>query len=137
LFHLLGLVLAVGAATIKIVLLMKCKSDYSLIPVYLKVVRPITRILITGLILLTLSGIGWLLTGYPFTGALIIKLSLVLAVWILGPVIDNVAEPKFRDLAAVADNSVSADFIKARNNYLTLEIIATGIFYVIMIYWVL
>jgi len=86
---------------------------------------------------LTLSGIGYLLTDYPFSEELIIKLILVLSVWILGPVIDNIAEPKFQKLVPVTDQPVSAEFIKARNNYLFLEIIATGIFYFIIIFWVL
>ena len=59
--HLVGLVLAVGAATVKLVLLLKCCADSALVPTYVKVTKPITRQIVLGMILLTLSGIGWLL----------------------------------------------------------------------------
>jgi len=96
--HLVGLALGVGAGTAKLVLLLKCRNDPSFVDVYLRVVRPLTRLIILGLILLTLSGIGWLLLGYSSTPLLIVKLFLVAAIWILGPVIDNSIEPKIRGL---------------------------------------
>jgi hypothetical protein len=64
--HLVGLALGVGSATVKLVLLLKCSADDTFAPVYIKVARPITRQIILGLGLLTLSGIGWLLLRYPF-----------------------------------------------------------------------
>jgi hypothetical protein len=100
--HLIGLALAVGSATVKLALLLKCRTDETFVPVFMKVARPITRFIILGLVLLTLSGIGWLLVGYPFTPLLVVKLVLVGIVWVLGPIIDNTAEPKFQKLAVSA-----------------------------------
>ena len=136
LIHLIGLALAVGAATVKVALLLKCRADAAFVPVYLKVARPITRLIILGLVLLTLSGIGWLLLGYPFTSLLTAKLILVGAIWVLGPVIDNVAEPKFVKLSPAPGEPATADFIRAQRQYLALEIIATLLFYVIIVLWV-
>ena len=65
------------------------------------------------------------------------KLVLVGAIWVLGPVIDNVVEPKFRQLAPGAGESASPAFIRIRQQYLLLEVIATGLFYVIVVMWVL
>jgi hypothetical protein len=135
--HLVGLSLAVGAATVKLVLLIKFRSNSELIPVFIKASKPITQLIITGLFLLTFSGIGWLLMGYSFTTLLIIKLIFVAAIWILGPVIDNVIEPKFLKLAPVSGQQASAEFAGALNKYLGMEIIATGFFYVIIIIWIL
>jgi hypothetical protein len=135
--HIIGLSLAVGAATVKLVLLVKSNSDTELLQVYIKIVRPITKVLITGMILVTLSGIGWLLSGYPLISSLIVKIILVAAVWILGPIIDNVVEPKFRLLAAETGQTDSPDFILIRKKYLALEIIATSIFYIVIFYWIL
>ena len=135
--HLIGLALGTGAASVKLVLLLKCRNDYMFIPSYLNVARPITKVLILGMILLTLSGILWLLNGYPLMVILIIKLVLVLGLWVLGPVIDNVVEPKFRALAPGPDQAVTSEFIRALNNYLTIEIIATSLFYIIILYWIL
>ena len=135
--HLVGLALAVGAATVKLVLLIKCRSNSELIPVFIKTSKPITQLIISGLFLLTFSGIGWLLMGYSFTTLLIIKLIFVAAIWILGPVIDNVIEPKFLKLAPVSGQQASAEFAGALNKYLGMEIIATGFFYVIIIIWIL
>lgn len=134
--HLVGLALAVGAATVKVALLLKSRADHAFVPVYLKVARPITRQIILGLVLLTLSGIGWLLEGYPFTTLLVVKLILVGAVWVLGPIIDNVAEPRFRKLAPLGGEPASTAFLRAEKQYLTLELVATLLFYIIIVIWV-
>ena len=135
--HLIGLTLGAGAASVKVALLLKCRSDQSYIPSYLKIVRPVTKILIAGIILLTLSGLIWLLTGYPFMSILIIKIILVLAIWVLGPVIDNKVEPEFIKLAPSTDQTASSEFLQIFNKYLALELTATSLFYVIIIYWVI
>ncbi|HSG80954.1 MAG TPA: hypothetical protein VLC48_01785 [Gemmatimonadota bacterium] len=135
--HLIGLALGVGCATAKLTLLVRCKADHAFVPTYIAVARPITRLIILGLALLTLSGIGWLLVGYPLTPLLLVKLVLVGSIWVLGPVIDNVVEPKFLQLAPGPGESPSPAFIRAQQYYLRLEVIATGLFYVIVALWVL
>jgi Na+-transporting methylmalonyl-CoA/oxaloacetate decarboxylase gamma subunit len=137
LVHLIGLSLGVGAATVKLMLLLKAKSDPEFVGTYLKVNRPITRILIIGLILLTLSGIIWIFQGVAFTTIFIIKLILVLAIWIMGPIIDNVVEPKYKKLAPVAGNQISPEFIRIQRKLLIIETIATLDFYIIIILGVL
>jgi hypothetical protein len=57
--HLIGLALGVGAATVKLTLLLRCRADLALVPVYVKVAKPITKQIVLGIILLALSGIGW------------------------------------------------------------------------------
>jgi hypothetical protein len=135
--HLIGLGLGVGAATVKLVLLIRCNSNYEFVQVFLKVSRTITRIIVTGLILLTLSGIGWILMGTYFTTIFIIKLFLVGAVWVVGPVIDNVIEPKFKKLAPAPAEQATPEFIRIQKQYLLLELLATTLFYVIIILGVL
>lgn len=135
--HILGLVSGVGCATAKLTLLLKCKADQTLLPVYLAAVRPLTRLIILGLALLTLSGIGWLLVGYDFSPLLIVKLVLVGTIWVLGPVIDNLVEPKFRNLAPHPGEQASSAFLQVQRRYLLLEAIATGLFYVIIVVWML
>jgi hypothetical protein len=135
--HLIGLALGVGCATAKLRLLVKCKADFAFVPAYLTAAKPITRLIVLGLGLLTLSGIGWLLLGYPFTPTLVVKLALVAAIWVLGPLIDNVVEPKFRKLAPGPGEPASPAFIIIQKRYLMMEIIATGLFYVIILMWVL
>lgn len=134
--HLIGLALGLGCATAKLSLLLKCRADQTFAPAYIKAAKPITRLIILGLGLLTLSGVGWLLIGYSLTPMLIAKLVLVGAIWVLGPVIDNVAEPKFRKLAPAPGESASPDFLRSQQHYLILEIIATALFYVITVMWV-
>ena len=59
--HIIGLVIGVGAATVKLVLLIKSKYDYTIVPFYLKVSKPITQLIIFGMVLLTISGIGFII----------------------------------------------------------------------------
>jgi hypothetical protein len=135
--HLIGLALGIGSATAKLILLIKCTADSAFVPVYLKVTKPLTRQIVLGLILLTLSGIGWLLDGYPFTPLLVVKISLVAVIWVLGPIIDNVVEPEFRKLAPMPGESASPAFNRTQQRYLLLESVATGLFYLIIVMWVL
>jgi len=135
--HLVGLAWGAGAATVKLALLLRCGSDLAFIPTYLKVSKMITRQIILGMVLLTLSGIGWLLLGHAFTPRLIVKLVLVAAIWVLGPVIDNVAEPRFQESAPAPGEAPSPSFVRNRDRYLALEWIATLLFYVIIVLWVL
>jgi hypothetical protein len=71
--HLVGLALGVGAATVKLFLLLKCRKDTTFLKVYIQVARTITQQIIAGMILLTLSGIGLLVVGFPFTSRLAVK----------------------------------------------------------------
>jgi hypothetical protein len=135
--HLIGLALGVGCATAKLTLLLRCRADHTLVPSYIATAKPITRLIVLGLALLTLSGVGWLLLGYPFAPLLVVKLALVVAIWVLGPVIDNVVEPKFQKLAPEPGESASPAFIRIQQHYLLLEVTATGLFYVIVAMWVL
>jgi hypothetical protein len=115
-------------------LLLRCKADPAFVATYLGVARPITRHIILGLVLLTLSGIGWLAMGYGFTPRLAAKIALVLAIWVLGRVIDNVIEPRFR-ASALEPGSVA--FARTRDAYVAWEVVATGLFYLILILWML
>lgn len=137
LIHLVSLAWAVGAATVKVVLLVRCRSDAAFVPVYLAVVRTLTRHIVLGLALLTLSGVGWLVMGYPMTGALVAKLVLVGVIWALGPVIDKVVEPRFVSSAQAAGGESGQGFAEAWRRYLTVELAATGAFYVVIAVWVL
>jgi hypothetical protein len=135
--HLIGLALGVGCATAKLRLLLRCKADHAFVPAYVAATKPVTQLIVLGLALLTLSGVGWLLIGYPFTPLLVAKLALVGAIWVMGPIIDNVVEPKFQKLAPRPGESASPAFVRIQQRYLLLEVIATGLFYVIVVMWVL
>ena len=133
LFHVLGLALGVGAATVKLRLIFMCNSSLDFIPFYIKVARPITMIIILGQILLTLTGIGWMFVGYDFTTLIIIKMVLLGMLWVLGPLIDNVFQPKFEKSAPSSGEDAAPAFVKSQNQLLAAEIAATGLYYVLLI----
>lgn len=135
--HLVGLSLGVGSATVKNILLLKCNSNYEFITTYGQVVRTLTKTIIAGLILLTVTGISWFFLGYTLHTYIIIKMVLVLSIWVLGPIIDNIYEPRFFKAAPVEGASPTRNFIRAKNQYMTVDFLATAIFYVIIIMWVL
>lgn len=136
-FHLIGLALGVGSATAKVVLLVKCRKDITFIPVYLKVMKPLTQILVLGLVLMTLTGIIWLIMGFGLPVPMIVKLVFVVAVWVLGLMIDNITEPKFRELAPKNGEAVSQEFLQIQKKHFALEVIATLVFYIIIVLGVL
>lgn len=75
--------------------------------------------------------------GYSLTPLLVLRLVLVGAIWVLGPVIDKVVEPRFRWSAPEPERPASADFVQARRLYLAFESVATSLFYAITILWLL
>lgn len=137
LVHLAGMALGVGFATAKVVLLLRCNKDAAFLRVYLKVVKPLTNILVLGLIMMTLSGITWLVLGYGFSNLMILNLVFVGIVWILGLIIDKISEPRFLRLAPDASEEPSPAFISIRNKHLALEIIAALVFYTLIVMGVL
>lgn len=134
--HIIGLTIGVGAAMVKLVLLIKSKYEYTIVPYYLKVAKPITQLIIFGMVLLTISGIGFIIEGYPLTTQLIIKLIFVALLWIIGPLIDNAIEPKFIKSAPALGHHPTQEFIKFHKKYLRLEILATVIFYIVIVIWI-
>jgi len=76
-------------------------------------------------------GIGAASVKLTWTTTMIIKLVLVLILWLLGPYIDNVVEPKFKALSPDSDQNADADFNKILNKYLAVESLATFCFCVI------
>lgn len=137
LVHLLGMALGTGAATAKLVLLVRARSDRTLLPVFLAVARPVTRLIILGMVLVTASGAGWMIRGYPLSPFLTLKLVLVGALWALGPIIDNVVEPRFRALVPPPGGEGSVAFERVFRWYLFIEVLATGLFYLVISLWVL
>ena len=101
-FHFIGLSLALGCGTAKLVILGTSGTDQAAVSAFLAVSRPLTRLIIAGMILTAVTGVIWLVEGYPFTTMLIVKLVLLGIVLVLGPVIDNVVEPAFRRHAPAA-----------------------------------
>jgi len=137
LIHVLGIALGVGSATVKLLLLSKCRSNYDFFYTYFKVSKLITQLIVMGIILMTLSGIAFLIMGYPFKMLLILKLILVGMIWVLGPIIDNVVEPKLEKLIPVRGQAFSPAFSKIHKQHLALEITATLLMYLITIIGVL
>lgn len=131
--HVIGLVLAAGSATIKLLLLLKCNADYKFFPVYFQVAGLITKLIIMGMILLTVSGIAWIMMGYYLEPLLIFKIVLVGLIWILGPIIDNVAEPKLKKLAPLPGQTSTPGFIRIQKQHLLLEVAATAVMYAVVI----
>jgi hypothetical protein len=135
--HIIGLAIGVGSATVKLILALKAKVNYEFLTVYFKVNKIITRFIISGFIILIVSGIGLLLIGYSFTPLLQIKVVLVILVFAIGPLIDNVYEPKFEKLFSQSGETGALTFARIQNQHLALEVTATMLMYVITIMGVL
>ena len=135
--HLLGLALGLGSATAKLTLLLRSRADHEFVAVFLKVTKLLTRQIVLGLALVVVSGIGWILIGYPLTPLLITKVLLVGSMFLMGPVIDHVIEPKFKALAPQMGEAPSPGFLRTQTRYLGLETAATAMFYGIVVMWVM
>ena len=136
--HLIGLALGMGSATVKTALLLKCRADPAFVPGFVRVSKVLTPVIVAGLALLILSGVGWwIIAAVQLTTRLVLKLALVVAILVIGPVIDNAVTPKYTRLAPEAGLTASPDFLKVQRQYIGLEVTATALFYVIAAIWVL
>ncbi len=137
LVHLTALALAVGGATAKNLLLVRCRRDLAFVPTFLGLERLITRQIIVGQVLITISGVAyaWLL-GYGFTPRVVVKVVLVAAVWVLGPCIDTIVAPRMRQHAPGPGQSASPAFQRALSRYVFWDLAATGIYYAVIVFWV-
>ncbi len=131
--HLFGYGLALGGSTAKMILLIRARSDHRRYPVFFQVSKTLTVLIILGMLLATLSGVGWLLTKYPLREILITKIVLVVLIWILGPVIDNVAEPALRKNYPAEGQALFPAFLHARDRHFVLELVATLLMYAVSV----
>lgn len=132
--HLVGVALALGAALVKVALLLVLRADGD-VALFLRVSRPITRLIVAGMILLTASGIGWIALERPFTPMLVLKVALALAIWAVGPVIDKVLEPRLRRAVQPGPDAVALR--RVRPQYLAVELAATALLLAVTVLGVL
>jgi len=137
LFHFIGLGLALGAATTKLVLQLRSIKDQGFVPAYIAVDKPITGLILAGTGLLALSGIAWLLVGYPLQPLLILKIVLVAVAVGVGASMGRFIEPNYIRLAPKPGEAASAGFLRVQRQYLLAESLATGLYYLIVIIWIL
>jgi hypothetical protein len=84
-------------------------------------------------VLLTVSGIGWLVRGYPLTPLLTVKLLLVGLIWALGISMDKVFEPRFIQRIPKPGSPQSLEFASAAKLHLVLDTCAALLMYIVMI----
>ena len=135
--HVIALSLAAGTAFVKLLLVFRCKKSAAFYNDYFKLAPMLSKLIITGMILLTVSGITWIIIGYSVNLLLAVKIVVVTGIWILGPMIDNMAEPKLRKYLPTQDQTPSAEFIRAQKQHLRLEIAATVLMYAALVMGVL
>ena len=123
LVHLFALAFGVGGATISMALMMKAGSDKEFAPVFAKVSKIIAKVVFLGLILLTISGIGFFVLGYPEKELLLVKHALVAIIWVAGSLIMFVYSPKLSKLAPKPGNPPTPEFLSVQKTVQTLGII--------------
>lgn len=135
--HVIALSLAAGAAIVKMLLVFRCKKNYRFYNDYFKLAPMLSKLIIAGMVLLTVSGIAWIFTGYSVNSLLIIKIVLVAGIWVLGPLIDGYAEPKIKKFLPFSEQAPAQEFFPAQKLHLRLEVVATILMYAVLIIGVL
>lgn len=110
--HVIGSALGVGGVTANVVLWTKARFDKELAPAILKIVELIGKLIFLGLILLTLSGIGFLYLGFPLA-RLTVKLSLVAALWVESPLVHYLTS-RVANLAPKPGQPQSPEFLSIK-----------------------
>jgi hypothetical protein len=82
--HIVGLAFGLGGVTVNFALMIKARFDKELASIIPRVSKTIGPLIFLGLVLLTISGIGFVHLGYPLTRTLVVKLHLVGVLWVEG-----------------------------------------------------
>ena len=134
--HTVGLAFGLGGVTINVVLMIKARFDKELASTIIKVSKTIGPLIFLGLVLLTISGIGFMRLGYPLTRTLAVKHILVVALWIEGPLIFYLTS-KLAKLSPTPSEPPSLKFLSTRRMMQALAAAGLILWYTITVLGVL
>jgi len=126
--HVVGLAFGLGGVTANVVLMIKARFDKELASIMSKVSKTIGPLIFLGLVLLTLSGIGFVRLGYPLTRTLIVKLHLVAVLWVESLLISYLSS-KLGRLAPKLGKPPSLKFLSTRRKMQALVAVGVVLWY--------
>jgi hypothetical protein len=126
--HIIGLALGLGGVTVNVALMVKARFDKELASIIPKVSRIIGPLIFLGLVLLTISGIGFVHLGYPLTRTLTVKLDLVVVLWVEGLLISYLGS-KIGRLAPKLGEPPSPKFLSTRRKMQALAVVGVVLWY--------
>lgn len=129
LIHDFGLAFGVGGVTVNLALMMKSRSDREFAPIFMKASEPIARLVFLGLSLLTLSGIGFFVLGYPEEQMLLVKHILVAVLWVIGSLMMFSYQPKLAKLAPKPGQPPTPEFFSIQKRVQILGMIGIILWY--------
>jgi hypothetical protein len=127
-FHTIGLAFGLGGVTASFVLMIKSRFDRELASTIINVSKTIAPLIFLGLVLLTISGIGFMRLGYPLTRTLAIKHALVVALWIVGPIMLYLTS-KLEKLSSKPGEPPSPKFLSTRTKVQALAVVGLVLWY--------
>ena len=130
LVHTFGLAFGLGGVTINVALMIKARFDKELASVMSKVSKIIGPLIFLGLVLLTISGIGFMRLGYLLTRTLAVKHILIVALWIEGPLIFYFTS-KLEKLSPKLSEPPSPKFLSTRRKMQALAAVGLVLWYTI------
>jgi hypothetical protein len=128
--HIVGLAFGLGGVTVNFALMIKARFDKELASIMSKVSKTIGPLIFLGLVLLTISGIGFVRLGYPLTRTLIVKLHLVAVLWMEGLLISYISL-KLGRLAPKLGEPPSLKFLSTRRKMQALAAVGLVLWYTI------
>jgi hypothetical protein len=127
-FHTVGLAVGLGGVTVNVTLMIKSRFDKELASNMAKILKTIGLLIFLGLVFLTISGIGFMRLGYPVTRTLAVKHVLVVALWIIGPLIFYFTS-KLAKLSPKPREYPSAKFLSTKRKMQALAAVALILWY--------
>lgn len=110
--HIVGVAIGAGGATMSDALFVTSIGDNRIDRSELRLLKMASKIVVAGLVLLTITGIGFLLTGSPTSPRFWAKMTIVLIASINGFVMHNVLFPIFEQCARDGTAISSAQFTR-------------------------
>ncbi len=133
LIHLFGLAFGVGAVTVNLILMMRSRSNKDFAPVFMRASKPIAMLVFLGLILLTLSGIGFAALGYLEKQLLLAKHILVAVLWVNGLFVMFSLSPKLIKLAPKPGQPLKQEFLSIQRQVQVMGTLGIILWYTITV----
>ena len=130
--HFIGLAFGLGGATVASLISAKAEKDKEVSSAFIKIMPPISKLIMLGLILLIVSGIAiTFLVTWPINYVnLIIKHVLVILIVVIG-IITGVKSKKIMKLVPKKGGQISLNFMKAKHQIKVLSIINLILWYAV------
>ena len=138
--HLISMAFGVGGSTLAMIISRKIDKNPEIAPIIMELIKPVSKLIRLGLILLILSGLGFMVLGskgYIYQPFFLAKMLTVSIISINAILMKFVLNPKLRKLIKKSGSKSSPELLKVKKYIKLSNIISLVAWYLVVAFAVL